>query len=371
MLSVFIVYCALSSYPSKQTGKKHHTKSTMSEIGIKELAKNLGISTASVSRALSNPSRVSKRMRERVLEAAKEAGYRPNKLGASLRTSKTRNIIVIIPDISDTFNSGVIRSLEQTAAKRGYSVLFGDTQGQREQELAYGEIVRSKQADGIICFSHRLPFEDADLDAANFSLPPLVNSCEYVGEATANRFKVPLVSIDNVAAGREVTEHLISLGHKNIAVITGDLGSPSSQQRLEGYQQAMQAAGLPNREELIRHGQYTLEAGEKFTRELLLAKHRPTAIFCMCDETALGCLYTLKSNGFSVPDDISVIGFDNIRFAQYFSPALTTVSQPVEAIGQRCVDVLLDIIDGKEIAQDKFILSHEFIVRESTAPIKS
>jgi LacI family repressor for deo operon, udp, cdd, tsx, nupC, and nupG len=347
--------------------RDRENRTKMSEIGIKELAKNLGISTASVSRALSNPGRVSAKMRERVRKAAKEVGYRPNKLGASLRTSRTRNIIVIIPDISDTFNSGVIRSLERTAAERGYSVLFGDTQGQREQELAYGDIVRSKQADGIICFSHRLPFKDEDIQAENFTLPPLVNSCESMSGGSALESSVPLVSIDNVAAGREVTEHLLSLGHKNIAVITGDLGSPSSQQRLEGYKQAIEAAGLPYREELIRNGEYTLEAGQECTEVVLLAKHRPTAIFCMCDEMALGCLYTLKENGFSVPEDMSVVGFDNIRFARFFSPALTTVAQPVDDIGRRCVEVLLDIIDGKDIENSNVILPHELIVRDSTA----
>jgi len=336
----------------------------MSDTGIKKLAKELGISTASVSRALNRPDRVSTKMREKVQLAAKKAGYRPNKMGANLRTAKTKNIIAIIPDISDTFNSGVIRSLERTAADNGYSVLFGDTQGIRELEITYGDMVRSRQADGIICFSYRLPFSDTDLASDSFKLPPLVNSCEYAETQIGGR--VPLVTIDNIAASQELTQHLIDLGHRDIAVITGDINTPSTQQRLQGYQQALAGASIDYRDELIYRGSYTLEAGRLKTKDILLSKQRPTAIFCMCDEAALGCLYTLKEHNFNVPDDISVVGFDDIKFAQYFSPALTTIAQPVTQIGKQCVELLLKIINGEKINDKIVILPHKLVIRSST-----
>jgi len=340
----------------------------MSEIGIKELARIAGVSTASVSRALSNPERVSKQMRERVQAAANEVGYRPNRLGASLRTSRSGNIIAIIPDISDTFNSGVIQSMERAAAERGYSVLFGDTQGLRERELTYGNMVRSRQADGIIVFSHRLPFEDEALASENFKLPPLVNSCEY----SENRYtaQLPWVSIDNVQAGNDATSHLLSLGHTSIAVITGEEGSPSASQRLQGYRDALTKAGVAFDPSLIHQGEYTLEAGVRLTEKILLAKSRPTAIFCMCDETALGCIATLKEHGFSVPHDMSVLGFDDIRFARYLSPSLTTISQPVEDIGRKCIEILLDLIDEKPVQHLKNIMPHKLMIRDSTATLK-
>lgn len=338
----------------------------MSEMGIKELAESLGISTASVSRALSNPDRVSKKMRERVQAAAKAVGYRQNLIGASLRTSKTYSIIVIIPDISDTFVSGVIRSLERTAAEHGYSVLFGDTEGLRERELVYGDMVRSKKADGIICFSHRIPFDEDRFASGEIELPPMVNSCELMDDHYSFAKSVPWVAIDNVAAGRDATEHLISIGHKDIAVITGDMNTPSSQQRLQGYRNAMQSAGLDYKDSLIYDGSYTLEAGEHRTKDILASKERPTAIFCMCDEIALGCYSTLKENGFNVPDDMSVVGFDDIRFAKYFSPALTTIAQPVEDIGRHCVEVLLDQIKGTNQGNKQVLLPHKLIVRNST-----
>ena len=340
----------------------------MSDVGIKKLAKELGISTASVSRALSRPDRVSASMREKVQLAAKEAGYRPNRMGASLRTAKTKNIIVIIPDISDTFNSGVIRSLERTAAESGYSVLFGDTQGIRELEITYGDMVRSRQADGIICFSHRLPFTDDDLASSSFTLPPLVNSCEHIQTEQLGNREVPLVTVDNIAASRELTKHLIDLGHEDIAVITGDMNSPSTLQRLEGYKQALFEAGLSYNSNLVHEGSYTVEAGSTITKKILLKKQRPTSIFCMCDETALGCLHALKKHGFKVPHDISVVGFDDIKFAEYFTPSLTTIAQPVAEIGQRCVELLLAIIDGKRVERTNIILPHQLIIRDSTGP---
>jgi len=342
----------------------------MSDVGIKELAKTLGISTASVSRALNKPDRVSANMREKVQTAAKKLGYRPNKMGASLRTSKTKNIIVIIPNINDTFNSGVIRSLERTAAERGYSVLFGDTQGIRELEITYGDMVKSRQADGIICFSHRLPFTDEDMQSDSFTLPPIVNSCEHIETTKVGEreFSVPLVTVDNVAASKELTQHLIKLGHKDIAVITGDMNSPSTTQRLQGYRDALREAGLAYKKKLIYEGFYTLEAGSSRTKDILLEKQRPTAIFCMCDETALGCLHALKEHNFNVPKDISVAGFDDIKFAKYFSPPLTTIAQPVEDIGRRCVELLLDIIDKKKIEEANIMLPHSLVVRGSTGP---
>lgn len=336
----------------------------MSDVGIKQLADQLGISIASVSRALNNPSRVSDSMRERVCAAAEKANYSPNKLGAGLRTSKTGNIIAIIPDLSDTFNSGVIKSLENVAAEHGYSILFGNTKGKRDLEIAYGEMVRSKQADGIISFSHRMPFTDEVLKNPNFQLPPFVNSCEPVGIPG-----IPLVTIDNEEAGRLATDHLLELGHTEIAVITGASDSPSSRLRLDGYRKALKAAGIEYQDRLVTLGNYTLSAGVTGTKDILQLKNRPTAIICFCDETALGCLSTLKSNNFKVPEDISVVGFDDIRFAQYFSPALTTVAQPVADIGRRCFELLYAQINGEKIPTQGEYLPHKLIVRDSTAKV--
>ncbi len=340
----------------------------MSSIGIKELAKQLGISTASVSRALNKPERVSTEMRDRVRKAAEELGYRTNMIGSSLRTAKTKSIMAIIPDLCDTFNSGVISSMESTAAEAGYSVLFGDSKGLRQRELGYGSLVQRKQADGVIYFSPLPPFDETFLKSDIGYLPPMVNSCEVIDpqgyEVRGQR--IPYVTIDNVLAAREVVNHLIELGHKRIAVITGGETTPSAVQRLEGYRQAHSEAGLTVDESLILHGEYTIESGEHLCKELVKLDQRPTAIFCMCDEGAMGAMQTLRENNIRIPADIALAGFDDIRFANYLSPRLTTVAQPVHELGEQCMKLLIRIIEGKPVENPTVVLPHKLVVREST-----
>ena len=337
----------------------------MSNIGIKDIANIAGVSIATVSRTLRDPSVVAKSTREKVLSAVKKAGYTPNNLGVSLRTSKSGNIVVIIPDISDSFNSGLIKAMEHTAHEHGYSILLGDSQGQEEREQNYAAMVKSKQADGIILFSHRLPFDiDSSLPITE-QIPPLVNSCESV-----HINGIPSVMIDNVQAAKDAVNHLINLGHTHIAAITGDMDSPSSQDRLKGYKAALKAAKIPCNPLYIKQGKYTINSGEHCAEELLVQKNRPTAIFCFSDEIALGCYSALNAKGFSIPEDISIIGFDNSRFSSYFSPPLTTISQPVEQIGATCITLLVDLIKGKEPQKTNYILPHELVVRKSTISIK-
>ena len=306
-------------------------------------------------------------MRERVRQAALEVGYRPNRLGASLRTSKTKNIIAIIPDITSSFNSGLIRSIGHTAAEYGYSILYGNTEGSREKELSYGDMVRSKQADGIICFSNALPFNEQSLQSEYFTLPPIVNACEQIQCSKALDNHIPFISVDDAAASKELVSYLISLGHQDIALILGDITRPSAQKRLKGYKQALADAGLVYNPDLIWEGDYTLDAGRTVTKKILASQANATAIYCMCDEMALGCLNILQENGFDVPKDFTVVGFDDIKYAEYFSPSLTTVTQPVEAIGRRCVEVLMQIIKGEEISQKIEVIPHQLAIRESSA----
>lgn len=331
----------------------------MAKVGIKDIAARAGVSIATVSHALRNPGRVSDGTRKKVLAAAEAVGYTPNNLAVSLRTARSGNIVVIIPDVADSYNSGIIKAIEKVAHKRGYSVLLGDTQGSPEREREFAAMTRSRQADGIILMSHRVPF---DMDEKRpRELPPLVNSGEFTG---CDAF--PSVSIDDMQAAIDATNHLIRYGHRHIAVITGDMQSTSSKDRLAGFRRAMEQAALAIDDNLVVYGEYTLQCGESATERLLLQKTRPTAVFCFSDEIALGCMYALRQHGFHVPEDMSVIGFDDIPFARYFTPSLTTVAQPVEEIGATCATVLLDLIDGKQPETMRQFLPHRLVVRKST-----
>lgn len=337
----------------------------MAKVGIKDIAVRAGVSIATVSHAFRNPGRVSDATRIKVLAAAEEVGYTPNNLAVSLRTARSGNIVVIIPDVADSYNSGIIKAIEKVAHRRGYSVLLGDTQGSAEREREFAAMTRSRQADGIILMSHRLPFDIKKSKLSTDDLPPLVNGCEFTGHD-----EFPSVTIDDEQAAVDATTHLIEFGHSNIAIITGDIHSTSSQRRLKGFRRTMEQAGLSCDERLIVYGDYSLKCGETATKTLLMQRTRPTAIFCFSDEIALGCMYSLRAQGFHVPDDVSVIGFDDIPFASYFAPPLTTVAQPAEEIGITCATLLLDLIDGHKPTKNRHILEHKLLVRQSTGPLK-
>jgi LacI family repressor for deo operon, udp, cdd, tsx, nupC, and nupG len=333
----------------------------MAKVGIKDIAARAGVSIATVSHALRNPGRVSDATRSKVLAAADEVGYTPNNLAVSLRTARSGNIVVIIPDIADSYNAGIIKAIEKVAHGRGYSVLLGDTQGSAEREREFAAMTRSRQADGIILMSHRLPFDIKKNKLSLDDLPPLVNGCEFTGYDI-----FPSVSIDDEQAAVDATRHLIELGHKSIAVVTGDINSTSSQKRLKGFKATMAKAKIPCDERLVIYGDYSLKCGETATKTLLMQKIRPTAIFCFSDEIAMGCMYTLRQHGFRVPEDVSIIGFDDIPFAKYMAPSLTTVAQPQDEIGAACATMLLDLIDGRKPEKLHNILPHKLVVRDST-----
>lgn len=336
----------------------------MAKVGIKDIAAKAGVSIATVSHAFRNPGRVSDATREKVLEAADVMGYSPDRLAASLRTARSGNIVAIIPDIADSYNGGIIKGIEKAAQSRGYSVLLGDTQGSAERERDFAMMARTRQADGIILMSHRIPFELDENGEPKGAIPPLVNGSEFTGYE-----KFPTVAIDDVQAATDATAHLIDYGHRDIAVITGDAASTSTKNRLQGFRDAMAAAGLRVDENHIVFGNYSPDSGEASAEKLLLKKRRPSAIFCFSDEIAVGCMNSLRQHGFSVPNDVSVMGFDDIPFAKYFSPPLTTIAQPTVEIGRTCATILLDLIDGKHPTHFRHVLPHKLVIRESTAPI--
>jgi LacI family repressor for deo operon, udp, cdd, tsx, nupC, and nupG len=339
-------------------------KPEMTKVGIKDIAALTGVSIATVSHAFRNPGRVSDLTREKVLKAAARLGYSPNHLAASLRTARSGNIVTIIPDVTDSYNSRIIKGIERAAHSRGYSVLLGNTQGSAEREKEYAAMARSRQADGIILMSHRFPFDINAAPTAGEELPPIVNGSEFTGHKG-----IPSVSIDDRQAAIDAVSHLLDLGHRSISVITGDMESTSSQHRLDGVRIALREAGLETHDRNVIHGDYAMSDGERATREILANKEKPTAIFCFSDEIAIGCLHALRSLGLNVPGDLSVVGFDDVPFARYCAPPLTTIAQPAEDIGATCANILLDMIDGKMPTQFRHILPHRLVVRESTRSI--
>lgn len=345
----------------KQQGAKGESASAAPQPArvrtVKEIAAIAKVSVATVSRALQRPELVSEETRQRIHEVVKRLGYTPNALARNLRTARTRLIIALLPDIANPFFSEVIRGIEQVAHENGYSVLLGETQSSLVREQAYADMVAARQADGIITMSHRVPAISID------GRLPVVNACEYVKDK-----KISSVYIDNVAAAGAAVDYLVALGHRDIAFIAGPSSSPICVDREQGYQLALQRAKISASSALTVVGDFSIEAGERAIDLLLSQRQSFSAVFCSNDEMAIGAMRALISHGLRVPEDVSVVGFDDIRFARYTSPPLTTVAQPKNALGREAMTMLIELLNDPQVPPRKRVLSADLVVRGSTAP---
>lgn len=330
---------------------------------IKDVAKLAGVSTATVSRTLSSPDTVAEATRERVMQAIRESGYVTNALASNFRRRRSQNVVVLVPNIGNPFFSKIIQGIEVAAIESGYRILLGDTQQSGERERAYCELFYQRQVDGVISLGRSIPLEyDRRRKTPDPKWPPIVMVSEYDGAVS-----LPKVGIDNRLAAREMVQHLLQLGHRDIGYIDGPEDSPLSWQRLAGYQQALRDNGIAVREALICRGDFSLAGGYASAQHLLARKHRPTALFCANDETAIGAMNAARGLGLCIPDDLSVAGFDDIEFSAFCYPPLTTVHQPRGLIGGRAMQLMLDMLAGETVVSKPVVLPHELIVRSSTA----
>ena len=335
-------------------------------VSIHDVARRARVSTATVSRALSRPDLVSPKTRRTVLSAVRQLGYAPNSAAKHLRTRRSGNLLVTVPDISNPFFSLILQGAEDEAQRLGYAVLLGDTQGDPKREARYAQMLMRHEADGLIFLGHRLPRPAAELVrqmAPQYA--PVVNGCEF-----SPRLGVPSVHIDNAAAAAEAMDHLYRLGHRHIGVVTGPLESPLSRDRLAGATARARAEQAEHTLGVV-HGDFSIEAGAGALLRLLDRREPPTAVFCFSDEMAMGLIEAARERGVRVPRDLSVIGFDDIRFARHMDPPLTTIAQPMREIGVGTVRILADILAGRTIAPLSVTLPHTLVVRKSTARVRS
>lgn len=330
---------------------------------IRDVAREAGVSTATVSRVLSRPDLVNAETRRSVLAAVNALGYTPNAAAKSLRTLRSGKLLVTVPDIANPFFSLILQGIEGAALRAGYAVLLGDTQHDEQREQQYALMLQRREADGLIFLGHRLPKAAAALVRSQSSgTAPVVNGCEF-----SPTLGVPSVHIDNAKAAFEAVDHLSQAGHRRIGVVTGPMASPLSRDRLKGTMARASRAGS----KIVittAGGDFSIESGIAAAEQLLAGPRPPTAIFCFNDEMAIGVLHTAKQHGLRVPDDLSVVGFDDIRFAQFSDPPLTTVRQPMRELGEATVRLLLDILRGNVKDAVSVTLPHALIVRASTGP---
>lgn len=331
---------------------------------IKKVCQLAGVSTATVSRTLKNPGMVNVKTRERIFKAIAQAGYRPNVMASSVKTGKSNSLVVLVPNLSNSFFLKIIQGIEQAAQESGYSVLLGDTQGNQAREHEYAGMVLSNRADGLIHLDHSFPFSKNDASLA--SNVPMVSVCERI----VAEQKYPVVELDNYSACRALAKHLTSYGHKQFGVIAGQQESQIHKDRLGGIKSVLAEENITLDNSLVVGGEYSYESGQQGARELLAHSNRPTAIFCFNDDIAIGAIHEIKNQGLRVPEDISVVGFDNIKVTAYMDPPLTTIDQPANEMGRKAVEVVLQLINKKTLQKDREIVPFSLLERASSGPVR-
>lgn len=328
---------------------------------IHDVATRAEVSTATVSRVLSNPEMVADGTRRKVLRAIEQLGYSPNAAAKSLRTLATRKLLVTVPDIANPFFSLIIQGIEEAAVRAGYALVLGDTHHDPEREELYAQMLLRREADGLIFLGHSMAKSLKGWTNYQTPLAPIVNGCDY-----SPSFGVPSAHIDNAGAAADAMDHLYGLGHRQIGVITGPLASPLSRDRLRGVTTRAKKEGA-SRQLAIANGDFYIDSGIAAAAKLLAQAKPPTAIFCFNDEMAIGVLEYAARIGKSVPQELSVVGFDDIRFARYARPALTTISQPMVEIGRETVRLLLGVLQGTISKPVSLTLPHKLEIRASSA----
>lgn len=327
---------------------------------IEDVARRAGVSTATVSRCLHAPERLSATTRAKVETAVAETGYTLNTAAQSLRQQRANTVLVVVPEIGNTFFAAILGGIAREASAAGLTMLIGDTGQNLAREEAYVRYLLNGRADGALLLAEpRAAWDTVPRQNAR-GIRPIVTISEVLPGTRAIS-----VCIDNAAAAAEAVRHLIELGHRRIAHLTGPADNILTGARRSGYRRALAEAGLPHDPALEFPGSFALQGGQAGFARFTETADRPTAIFCSNDESAMGFVAAAHRAGLQVPRDVSVVGFDDIHFAQSFIPALTTIRQPHVEMGARAMQLLLAILGQHDPAP--VCLPHALIRRDSAA----
>ena len=324
---------------------------------IKDVARKANLSVATVSRVIRGKEHISDKAKKKVLAAIEELNYQPNIIARNLREQKTKTILIIVPDIKNTFFPDVFRGIESVAMRRGYQVILQDMQNDVRIEEKYFNALSQRQVDGIISLSAKSEKHIIEYVAREYKL---VIAGQYLKNAN-----IPTIAINNVEAAQKAVEHLIKLGHKRIAHIAGPLSQIIFQDRLKGYCSALENHNIPIDPQLVFKGDFSYSSGEILASKIIELNNSVTAIFSANDEMAVGTIKALKAAGKRVPEDYAVVGFDNIQMSSIVEPALTTIENPKQEMGIKAMEMLIKLLDGEPIADTKITLGYDLIVRES------
>jgi DNA-binding LacI/PurR family transcriptional regulator len=333
------------------------------KINIKDVAKKAGVSTATVSRVLKNFPGVREKTRRKVLNTVSELNYEVNAVARSLRQKKTNSIGIIVGNVLSQFYSVIAKSVEDTANKFGYNTILCNGDENPEKELNYLKVLKSNRVDGII-------------------LTPTGKNSEYVRHLIDSGTKVVLldrliegvdcdaVLVDNASGAYKAVKHLIEQGYRKIGIVDGYLDRTTGAERLRGYLQAIEEAGIAKDDSLIKIGDFKKESGKKLAKELLEQSNRPEAIFATNIDMSMGALIAIKEMGLAIPDDIGIVCFDDSDWALILEPSITVIRQPVYQLGSMAAELLIKNIENKKDNSEHkptiVTLNTELIIRNST-----
>ncbi|MBO8170584.1 MAG: catabolite control protein A [Bacillaceae bacterium] len=336
-------------------------------VTIYDVAREAGVSMATVSRVVNGNPNVKPATRKKVLDVIEKLGYRPNAVARGLASKRTTTVGVVIPDISSPLFAELARGIDDIANMYKYNIILGDSDQNVEKEISLINTLLEKQVDGMVFMGGAITPEHTRTFTT--SSVPIVLAGTRDPEG-----KLPSVNIDHFQGAYDATTRLINGGHQKVAMITGPLENPlRGRERYEGYLQALKDAGITPREEWIRSGEFRYESGLELAQYFLDLDEdlRPTAIFAGSDALGIGAIHAVQDRGLSVPDDIEVMGFDNIRLAEMVRPRLTTVVQPIYDIGAVAMRLLTKLMNGEDVEQDDVVLPHRIEERNSTRPLSS
>lgn len=325
-------------------------------VSIKDIAKAAGVSHSTVSRALASNPLIAPATQNRIKEIARQLGYAPNAIAQGLVTQRSRTIGVIVTTITDPFAGELLRGVEEVAGNNRYRVFLGTSHADPDREVNLVKGMREWSVDGVIVAASRV----------GALYLPLLREIGVPLVLINSQHKAPYihsVGVDNVESTIRAVQHLVSYGHRVIGFLGGPPDHASHGERLAGYRLALADARIPFDPLLVVAGNGRAEGGDQVA-QFLMRSPRPTAVVCYNDMTAIGALRALKDRGLGVPQDMSLVGFDDIEFASYVDPPLTTIHQPKDEMGRLAMWMLLDLLSGKTV--ENVIVTGKLVVRAST-----
>ncbi|MEP6502673.1 MAG: LacI family DNA-binding transcriptional regulator [Betaproteobacteria bacterium] len=325
-------------------------------VAFTDIARRAGVSTATVSRVLNGHPAVREETRLRVEAAMKALNYRVTVAARSLRTARTGMVLALVPDLANSYYAEIVRGLSAAARRHDYELLLCDTGLSEARERVVAQMLSRHFCDGVVCMD---PYATQRMVSDEVRSLPWVACSEFVpGD------QIPHVSIDHRLAAKDAVQYLLSKGHQRVALINSDERYLYAQQRREGYREALREAGLVEQADYIQIvGGIDHPLGDLAMRRLMALEQPPTAVFAVADTLAVGAIKAALATGRRVPDDIAVVGFDDVPLASIFEPSVTTISQPRRELGEHAMQLLLRRMAGE--MPESVTLPHMLVARSS------